>query len=61
MSRVDPFEGERPRWIRVVAYRYRFATRAERREHSVVWMRDHHRVILDPVTLSDRPDPSSGR
>jgi hypothetical protein len=58
---VDPFGGERPRWIRVVAYRYRFATRAERREHSVVWMRDHRRVILDPVTLSDRPDPSSGR
>jgi hypothetical protein len=54
LLRTDPFAGERPRWIRVVAFRYRFATRQERREHGVVWMRDRRRVILDPVTL---PDP----
>lgn len=51
LLRDDPFGGERPRWIRVVSYRYRFATRAERREHGVIWIRDHRRVILDPVTL----------
>ncbi|WP_345751434.1 lipase maturation factor family protein [Microbacterium rhizophilus] len=57
MLRTDPFDGERPRWIRVVSFRYRFATPAERREHGVVWMRDRRRVILDPVTL---PDPTGG-
>lgn len=56
LLRTDPFRGERPRWVRVVSYRYRFATRAERREHGVVWMRDRRRVILDPVTLPDRAD-----
>ncbi|WP_282847834.1 hypothetical protein [Microbacterium oxydans] len=29
LQRVDPFEGEPPRWVRAVSYRYRFATRAE--------------------------------
>ena len=28
----DPFDGKRPEWVRVVSYRYRFATRAEFRE-----------------------------
>ncbi|WP_203137372.1 lipase maturation factor family protein [Microbacterium sp. JZ31] len=56
MLRTDPFDGERPQWIRVVSFRYRFATRAERREHGVVWVRDRRRVILDPVTLPDRYD-----
>jgi hypothetical protein len=54
LLRTDPFRGERPRWVRVVSYRYRFATRAERREHGVVWIRDRRRVILDPVTLPAR-------
>ncbi|WP_309069421.1 lipase maturation factor family protein [Microbacterium sp.] len=56
MLRTDPFDGERPEWIRVVSFRYRFATPAERREHGVVWMRDRRRVILDAVTLPDRYD-----
>lgn len=57
LMRTDPFGGERPRWIRVVSFRYRFATREERREHGVIWMRDRRRVILDPVTLPDSPTP----
>ncbi|MER7798177.1 lipase maturation factor family protein [Microbacterium sp. NPDC096154] len=56
LLRHDPFEGQRPRWIRVVSYRYRFSTPAERREHGTVWMRDRRRVILDPVTLPDGAD-----
>ena len=31
LLRIDPFDGEPPRWVRAVSYRYRFATRAERR------------------------------
>jgi hypothetical protein len=54
LLRLDPFDGARPRWVRVVSYRYRFATREERREHGVVWIRDRRRVIVDPVTLSSR-------
>ena len=53
LLRVDPFDGERPRWVRVVSYRYRFATRRERRELGVRWVRDRRRVILTPVTLPE--------
>ncbi|GGH49968.1 lipase maturation factor family protein [Microbacterium album] len=49
----DPFDGRRPRSVRVVSYRYRFATRAERREHGVHWIRDRRRVIVPPVGLPD--------
>lgn len=51
LLRVDPFDGERPRWVRAVTYRYRFATRAERRAHGVRWMRERQRVVLGPVGL----------
>ena len=36
LLRIDPFDGEPPRWVRAVSYRYRFATRAERRADGVV-------------------------
>ncbi|MBO3663032.1 lipase maturation factor family protein [Microbacterium stercoris] len=52
LLRTDPFAGDPPRWIRVVSYRYRFATREERREHGVIWIRDRRRTVLDPVQLS---------
>lgn len=51
LLRHDPFDGERPRWVRAVSYRYRFATRAERRAHGVRWMRSGRRVVLGPVGL----------
>ncbi|MBO0981177.1 lipase maturation factor family protein [Microbacterium sp. SD291] len=51
LLRVDPFDGERPRWVRAVTYRYRFATRAERRDHGVRWVRTRKRVIMGPVGL----------
>ncbi|MGB4776992.1 lipase maturation factor family protein, partial [Microbacterium sp.] len=38
MLRRDPFRGERPTWVRVISYRYRFATRAEHRAGRVVWV-----------------------
>ncbi|MGB3373870.1 MAG: lipase maturation factor family protein [Microbacterium sp.] len=51
MLRRDPFDGRRPRWVRVVSYRYRFTTRAERRESGDVWVRDRRRVLVRPVGL----------
>ena len=51
LLRIDPFGGERPRWVRAVSYRYRFATRAERRDHGVRWVRTRRRVVMGPVGL----------
>ncbi|MEJ6555518.1 lipase maturation factor family protein [Microbacterium esteraromaticum] len=51
MLRRDPFEGERPAWVRVVSYRYRFATRAEHRESGAVWVRDRRHVLIRPLGL----------
>lgn len=49
MLRRDPFDGERPAWVRVVSYRYRFATRAEHRDAGVVWVRDRRHVLVRPL------------
>lgn len=51
LLRRDPFDGQKPRWVRAVSYRYRFATRSERREDGVVWVRDRRRSVLDPIGL----------
>ena len=51
LLRRDPFGGERPAWVRVVGYRYRFATRAERRETGARWMRESPRTIVRPISL----------
>jgi len=47
----DPFAGARPRWVRAVSYRYRFATRAEFRESHARWVRDRPRAVMGPVSL----------
>jgi hypothetical protein len=49
----DPFHGTRPRWVRAVSYRYRFATRAEFRETHERWQRDRRAIVLGPVRLRD--------
>lgn len=51
LLRVDPFAGQRPRWVRALSYRYRFATREERRRDGVVWVRDRRHVIVGPGEL----------
>nr|WP_274637192.1 lipase maturation factor family protein [Microbacterium bovistercoris] len=50
----DPFDGARPRWVRVVEYRYRFATRAQFRADRLRWVRDRRHVLVRPVSLSAR-------
>jgi hypothetical protein len=47
----DPFAGERPRWVRARVFRYRFATRAERRAERVVWVREDRGMLVRPVSL----------
>jgi hypothetical protein len=47
----DPFAGERPTWVRARLVRYRFATRAERRETGMWWMRGEPRSFAGPVGL----------
>lgn len=49
----DPFGGEAPRFVRAVAYEYRFATRAERGAHGVVWMRERRGVVVPPLRRRD--------
>jgi len=51
LLRVDPFNGEPPRWVRARVYLYRFATSAERRETGQVWMRDEVGSLVRPVSL----------
>ena len=51
LLRVDPFDGEPPRWVRAVSYSYRFATRAERRDGAGVWVRTRQAVVLGPLGL----------
>lgn len=47
----DPFAGERPRWVRAVAYRYRFATRAEFRAGGNRWVREPRGTVVGPASL----------
>lgn len=49
MLRHDPFAGERPRWVRVVAYRYRFTTRTEHRASGDVWTRERQGLVVRPL------------
>jgi hypothetical protein len=37
--------------VRVVAYRYRFASRAQHRETGDVWVRDQRRLLKGPMRL----------
>jgi hypothetical protein len=51
LLRIDPFAGHPPRWVRAVSYRYRFATREEKRRDGAVWVRDRRRVIVGAAEL----------
>jgi hypothetical protein len=51
LLRHDPFDGERPRWVRARMYRYRFSTPDERRRTGAWWVRREIGVVVDPVTL----------
>jgi hypothetical protein len=53
LLRESPFPpGSPPRWIRARLFRYRFATRAERRASGAYWVREYVRDYLPPTRLS---------
>lgn len=47
----DPFDGERPRWVRARRYDYRFATHAEHRATGQTWVREDLGVMVDAQSL----------
>ena len=61
LLRRSPFPPEAPpRWVRVRLYRYRFTTRAEKRESGAWWVRSPVGTVVDPVSLDDAgPLPSA--
>jgi hypothetical protein len=50
LLREDPFDGERPTWVRARAFLYRFATRAEFRETGQQWIRTPLGEVVPPVS-----------
>jgi len=55
LLRLDPFHGERPSAIRARLFLYRFASRAERRETGLWWIREPVAELVRPVGLRSRP------
>jgi len=47
----DPFEGNPPRYVRLLYYKYRFATPEERRDQSVWWTREFSGSLTPGITL----------
>lgn len=48
----DPFDGERPRWVRARTYRYRYARPAERRATGQRWVREDTGLLIDALDLA---------
>lgn len=51
LLRYDPFDGARPRWVRVRSCLYRFSTRAEYRETRQPWIRTSLSEVIPPLSL----------
>ncbi len=47
----DPFDGERPRWVRARLYRYRYARPAEHRATGDRWVREDAGLMVDALSL----------
>ncbi|MFK0008748.1 lipase maturation factor family protein [Paenarthrobacter sp. NPDC090520] len=54
LLRHDPFDGERPRWVRARSFLYRFAGRAEFRETGQRWVRVPLYEAIPPLSLDTR-------
>ena len=61
LLRSAPFGADRPAAVRVLLYRYRFTTRAERRATGAWWHRTFERQLAAPVTADQLPGGSAGR
>ncbi|MGY1750764.1 lipase maturation factor family protein [Modestobacter sp. SYSU DS0511] len=53
LLRSAPFGDRPPAAVRVLVYRYRFTTRAERRESGAFWHRTYERELVPPVTRAE--------
>jgi len=53
LLRVDPFDGEAPRWVRARLFLYRFSTRAEKHAGAGWWIREPVRTLVRPVRRQD--------
>jgi hypothetical protein len=51
LLRKDPFDGARPRYVRARVFLYRFATREEKRETGLVWIREPQGVLVNAASL----------
>jgi hypothetical protein len=51
LLRHDPFAGGRPLAVRARMFRYRFATREERRRTGMYWIRQERYTMLPPTSL----------
>ncbi|MPY10439.1 lipase maturation factor family protein [Arthrobacter bussei] len=47
----DPFDGARPRYVRARIFLYRFASRREKRETGLWWIREPQGVLVRPASL----------
>lgn len=54
LLRHDPFDGVPPEAVRARLFRYRFATRAERRETGLYWIRQELSTVLPATSLRPR-------
>ncbi len=54
LLRHDPFDGERPSWVRARSYLYRFASRAEFRGNGERWVRVLLSDAVGPVQLNPK-------
>jgi hypothetical protein len=61
LLRSAPLGADRPAAVRVLLYRYRFTTRAERRATGAWWDRTYERQLVAPVTADQLPEVSGGR
>jgi hypothetical protein len=53
LLRADPFDGARPRWVRVRNALYEFSTREQFRETGNRWMITPLRMLIRPIQLKD--------
>jgi hypothetical protein len=60
LLRSAPFGATRPAFVRARLVRYRFTTRAERRQTGAFWHRDEGRELVAPVSLAQLSGSAAG-
>ncbi|MDQ0736465.1 lipase maturation factor family protein [Arthrobacter agilis] len=51
LLRKNPFDGARPRYVRARIFLYRFATREEKRQTGLWWIREPQGMLVHPASL----------